>query len=67
MGEFGGAECAATGCESAASSRGFCSAHYEAARDRGDFGGTPCAHPGCTRMGTSRGLCRIHYGRARRG
>lgn len=71
--------CSEPDCKSR--SRGWCNAHYLAARKRGDFvpaaretkaprlagpDERKCSHPDCPRRYFSRDLCNLHYGQAYR-
>lgn len=58
--------CAQQECAGRAVTRGYCNAHYQAARRRGDFTSTACSVNGCEGPGFQRGLCGLHYDRKRK-
>lgn len=57
--------CSIDGCESAATSKGWCTAHYRRYRKYGDPMGEPpsraCSSEGCERRYWGRGVCRWHW------
>jgi len=48
-------------------SRGYCTRHASARRQRGEFSSVPCSVECCPRKAVTKGLCQGHYRRLQRG